>query len=335
MKVVFGHLVPFSLAHGGLQIQISQTKEALEKLGVTVEFLRWWDEAQSGDLFHFFGRPNVGLVEMAHQKGIPFVFTDLLTAQGSRPTWARAAHRLALRCAESILPKPFAASLPSHSFSQADAVVALTSWEGRMMTNIYGAPPNRVHVIPNGVEEVFFNELVCPRGEWLVCTATITPRKRVLELAKAAVLAESPLWVIGKPYSERDPYVDAFRGFAKDHPSLIRYEGPISDRAKLARIYREARGFVLLSQMESLSLSALEATACECPLLLSDLPWARETFGRSARYCPITSVPITGRCLRSFYEESPSVPATSKPATWQQVAQQLSELYRTVLSTSL
>ena len=41
--------------------------------------------------------------------------------------------------------------------------------------------------------------------------------------------------------------------------------------------YREARGFVLLSAMESLSLSALEAAACECPLFLSDLPWARSS----------------------------------------------------------
>ena len=38
--------------------------------------------------------------------------------------------------------------------------------------------------------------------------------------------------------------------------------------------------------MESLSLSALEAAACGCPVLLSDLPWARTVFGQSALVLP-------------------------------------------------
>ena len=42
MKVLFDHHCPFMLAHGGTQIQIEQTKAALEKLGVTVEPLLAW-----------------------------------------------------------------------------------------------------------------------------------------------------------------------------------------------------------------------------------------------------------------------------------------------------
>src|SRR6185503_2412225 len=105
------------------------------------------------------------------------------------------------------------------------------------------------------------------RGRWLVCTAIITERKRVLELAQAALHAQTPIWIIGKPYSETDPYFQEFLALAKTHPEVIRYEGAISDRQRLAQIYREARGFVLLSKWESLSLSALEAAACGCPVL--------------------------------------------------------------------
>ena len=56
MKVLLYHLTPFALAHGGLQIQILQSRSALEKLGVEVEFLRWMDPGQTGDILHFFGR---------------------------------------------------------------------------------------------------------------------------------------------------------------------------------------------------------------------------------------------------------------------------------------
>src|SRR6185369_10461274 len=114
--------------------------------------------------------------------------------------------------------------------------------------------------------------------------------------------ARIPVWIIGRAYSESDPYARRFFDLAKQNPEIIRYEGAIADRQRLAGIYREARGFVLLSAMESLSLSALEAAACGCPLLLSDLPWARSTFGKDASYCPIASTETTAEALEGFYE---------------------------------
>src|SRR5207253_1243209 len=83
-------------------------------------------------------------------------------------------------------------------------------------------------------------------------------------------------------YSKADEYAQRFLQLAQRQPKLIRYEGAIQNRAKLAQAYREARGFVLLSTMESLSLSAGEAAACQTPLLLSDLPWARTAYAGNA-----------------------------------------------------
>ena len=334
MKILFGHAVPFSLAHGGLQVQILQTKTALEQIGMEVEFLRWWDETQTADLIHFFGRPAPGVIELAHQKGIRFVMSDVLTAQGSRSGTRRCLHRVALRLLERFLPAAFAANLPSHPYSQADASLALTPWEARLMKDVYGAPSEKVYVVPNGVEEVFLNEPERTRGKWLVCTATITPRKRVLELAEAATLAQTPLFLIGKPYSQQDPYFLALQKLAAKHPEWIRYEGSIADRNALSSIYRQARGFVLLSTMESLSLAALEAAACECPLLLSDLPWARISFAEKASYCRMASPRATAHVLRRFYDEAPALPLPPKPLTWKQVGEQIKGIYQDLLSTS-
>jgi hypothetical protein len=113
----------------------------------------------------------------------------------------------------------------------------------------------------------------------------------------------------------------------------LRYEGPIQDREKLARVYREARGFVLLSAMESLSLSALEAAACECPLLLSRLPWATTFFHESACYCSINSPATrTAPFLRQFYDAAPGLKPPPRPPTWLEVGQQLKRLYEMLLS---
>ena len=335
MKVLFYHQCPFALAHGGLQTQILRSRDALRQLGVEVEFLRWYDGSQKGDLLHFFGRMPIPLLDLARQKGMKIVVADLLTAQGSRSNGQLRLQKFAMRTMEKILPGLSNEIFNWKSYRLADACVALTAWEAQLMTELFGAPPEKMHVVPNGVEEPFLRSRPIARDKWLVCTATITERKRVLQLAEAAVLAQTPLWIVGKAYADSDPYAIRFTQLAKRHPKTIKFEGPIQDREKMAEVYRAARGFVLLSAMESLSLSALEAAACECPLLLSDLPWARTVFKESVQYCPVTpDSKRTAQVLRSFYGAAPNLKPPAKPLAWLDVAHQLKTIYEGLLRTS-
>jgi glycosyltransferase involved in cell wall biosynthesis len=334
MKVLFDHQLPFALAHGGFQQQLVQTKSALEQAGVETDYVRWWDDAQRGDLIHFAGRPGADYIAFAHGRGCKVIVAELLTATGSRSRSELALQKMATMVFRKVLPGAFTARMAWDAYRHADACIALTPWEAHLMHYLFGAPKNRVHVVPNGVEEIFLNAPKAARDRWLVCTATITGRKRVLELAEAAVVARTPLWIIGKPYSDSDPYAQKFCALTKQQPQILRYEGAVSDRARLAQIYREARGFVLLSSMESLSLSALEAAACECPLLLSDLPWAHSTFGGHAVYCPVAGPERTAGFLRKFYDDAPSLPPAPKPAAWSEVARQLKAIYEGVLNAA-
>ena len=354
MKVLFDHPSPFLLAHGGFQTQIEQTKAALEEIGIEVEWLRWWDDAQTGDVIHYFGRPLAGYIRFAHQKGMSVVMSELLTGPGSRPQHVRRAQKLLMLASKNLLPRDFTSKMAWDAYKLADSAIALTSWEKQLMVEMFDADPQKVHVVPNGVEEIFFADpqsalpvpqselrnpqsppppqipqsaIRNPQSNWLVCTATITERKRVLELAEAAVVAQTPTWIIGKPYAESDPYYLRFLECVRRSNGIIRYEGGISDRVQMADIYKNARGFVLLSTMESLSLSALEAAAAGCPLLLSDLPWARCTFGDQASYCRIASATKEGPILKSFYDVAPNLPPPPRPATWKEVALQLKGIY--------
>lgn len=330
MKILIDHQLPFLLAHGGLQTQIERTKEALEVAGLEVEYLRWWEGGQSADIIHFFGRPHPLHIALAKQKGMKYVMSDLLSGQGSRPRSGLMLQGFLHRILRHTVPKVFLANLRWDSYALADAVIVLTEWERDVVRMLFGAPEARLHVVPNGVETDFFHQAgeSVDRGDNLICTATITERKRVLELAEAAVLARTPLHVLGAPYGKDDSYHLRFLQLVDKHPDLLRYNGPIKDRAQLAGIYRSARGFVLLSTMESLSLSALEAAAAGCPLLLSDLPWARCTFGDRATYCPITTPTQTARVLREFHAQAPGLPVPPPPLTWDSVAEKLAAIYR-------
>jgi glycosyltransferase involved in cell wall biosynthesis len=335
MRVIIDCHLPFSLAHGGMQTQIEQTKIYLEKIGVKADYLRWWDDKQTGDILHFFGRMPVNLVPLVKEKGMKVVMSDLLTAQGSRSGWRVSTQQIGQRIVQNLFPNIIRHHFNWDAYQLADACVVLTPWEAELLVRLYGAPRHRIHVVPNGVETAFLESRPSKRGPWLVCTATITERKRVLELAQAAVAAHTPLWVLGKAYSAGEPYARRFAELARIRADILRFEGPIGDRARLAGVYREARGFVLLSAMESLSLSALEAAACECPLLLSDLPWARTVFGEDCRYCPVTSsINRTAASLRKFYEDAPTVKPPRKPLPWTDVVPLLKDIYERVLSTS-
>lgn len=335
MKVLLNCHVPFQLAHGGAQIQIEQTKAGLEKIGVEVEYLRWWDGDQKADVLHHFGRLPAPLIHLARDKGMKYVMSDLLTAQGSRSRSRLWAQRWASLTLEHTLPFLSARVFDWEPYRLADISVALTTYEAGLMTYMFGAPPEKVRVVPNGVEDVFFQSRPVARGQWLLCTTTITERKRVMELAEAAVQARTPLWLIGRAYSDSDSYAARFLEFAGRHREYIRFEGPIPDRARLAEAYRQARGFVLLSAMESLSLSALEAAACECPMLLSDLPWAKTVFRDTVSYCPVTrDCSRTASALRRFYDDAPKLTPPGKPPSWIEVAQQLKAIYDSLAKTS-
>ncbi len=312
-----------------------ETKKALEASGVEVEWLRWWDNEQRGDLIHYFGRAHPGYIRQAQGKGIKVVMSELLTGLGSRKAGTRMAQKIIMNLARGFLPKEFTARLSWDAYQLADASIALTSWEKKLMIDMFSAKLDRVHVVPNGVEDIFFQDsnlkIQNPKSKYLVCTATITERKRVVELAEAAVMAQVPAWVVGEPYSKGDPYYKKFVSVVESSKGLVKYEGGISDRAKMATIYKSASGFVLFSSMESLSLSALEAAAGNCPLLLADLPWARSTFGDGATYCRLGSGEQESRALKDFYKSIDKAPRAPLPCRWSEVGAQLKKIYESLL----
>ena len=327
MKVALDCHVPFFLAHGGMQIQIEQTLQALQGIGIEATPLRWWEESFSPQVVHFFGKPSLSYAGWVRQKKIRLVVADLLTAQGSRNFLQRFPFQV-LCFLDRFCGGKIRQRLGWAVYDAADCCVCLTPWEASLVRSMYGAQRARVEVVPNGVEEVFLRRREgSGRANHLVTTVTITPRKRVRELVEAAALAQVKVRIIGKPYQHDDPYHLQFLESVKKAQPWVEYRGPITDRSQLAEEYRQAKGFVLLSAMESQSLSALEAAACGCPLLLSDLPWARVSFGNQASYCPLAPARQTAPFLRQFLDHAASAPIPRDILSWRQVAQKLAALY--------
>jgi glycosyltransferase involved in cell wall biosynthesis len=334
MKILFDHPSPFALAHGGFQTQIEQSKAGLERLGVEVEYFRWWDDQQTGDLIHHFTAPTVSYLKMARAKGIPVVVTHLFTA-----TCNRTPLQLKIQAAitRTLLALPgwgmIRDQLNWRSFQMADHLVVSLNAERRILRSVFGLPDERISNVPYGLHRDFLEAGKPSRSEtYLITTGTITERKRSVELALMAREAQAPILFVGKPYNRESPYWKKFAELIDNR--FVLYRDHVSSQAEMISLLQSSRGFVIFSEIENWCLSAHEAAACGLPVLLPDLPWSRECFAAQANYLDAKNTPQNPAKLRSFYEKCPGLAAPAmKFYSWDDVANQLKACYQSLLKS--
>jgi len=333
MKVLFSNSLPFFLAHGGTQTLLESLMRELAILGVQVEPERWWDENQKGDILHYMNRPPLLNVRAAHVKGFRVVMTENLDQTASRTRSQLFGQRCLTRLARTLLPAGLTTRLGWDVYQELDAMVYVVKHEWEVARYLFGATPGRGHIIPHGLEEKALADLALPQKEedYLVSAATIHPRKNTVLLAQAALLAGAPVVFLGKPYSPDDAYFQEFQRLVDGH--IVRYEGFVSAEEK-HRYLRGARGFALLSQFESGSISVYEAAGAGLPLLLSDLPWANKVYdqARNTNFVPLVSAARIAPLLKAFYQNAHRLPGTTFPLlSWRQVAERYLEIYQQLL----
>jgi glycosyltransferase involved in cell wall biosynthesis len=336
MKILFDHHLPFSLAHGGVQIQIEQTRAALQKIGIEVEFLRWWDEAQRGDLIHFFSAPSNNYLTQARTKNLPVVVTELFTATCNRST-------LRLRCqgffVKSALALPFGNGVKQQlawtAYGNCDHNIVGLEAERNVLQTVYNVAPEKIAVVPLGLSDNYLRAGGGAREEsHLICTGTITERKNSIALAEMARAAQVPILFVGKPYSEKDDYWRRFQKLIDE--KFVKYHPFVAGESEMISLLQCSRGFVLMSWYENWCLSAHEAVACGLPLLLQNQNWSRERFGNQARYFEkIGFSEGNVKILRQFWEDAPKLAAPKiKLFSWMEAAEELRGIYERVSSAS-
>jgi glycosyltransferase involved in cell wall biosynthesis len=335
MKILFDHPNPFFLGHGGFQIQIEQTMVGLKAIGIEVEFVRWWDAKQSGDLIHFFSPASTSYLRQAHSMQIPVVMTTLFTETCNRSDFQLGLQAL---ITTGILALPFGRGVTDQlrwkSFRECKYNVVGLEAERKVLEKVYGVSSEAISIVPLGLSETYLRAGQGNRAEnHLICTGTITQRKNSLILAEMARTAEVPILFVGKPYHPRDPY---WREFEKCiDQKWVKYHSHVDSEEEMVDLLKASRGYVLLSEFENWCLSAHEAAACGLPLLVPDQKWSRERFGAAAQYFSHSNHGNNIALLRSFYKSCPSLPPPKVQLfSWTEVARQLKTLYEAVLRTS-
>jgi glycosyltransferase involved in cell wall biosynthesis len=332
MKAIFYCSNPFFLMHGGTQTLLEALMREIRACGVEVEPARWWDDTQKGDIIHFMNRPTRTLVLAAKQKNFATVMTETMDQTGSRNRLELWLRKFAFQC-DRALGSPVTRRLNVEVYRLLDAMVYIVGLERQVANYLYHAPLELTHVIPHGLEASAIAELAQPEpeGDYLLCAATITPRKNTLLLAEAARQANVPVVFLGKPFNDGDPYYLRFKTLVDGR--TIQYPGFVSPEEK-HRLFRRARGFALLSQFESGSIALYEAAAAGLPLLLPVLPWATRVYqhARDKQFVRLRTPERLAADLRRFYDHAHRQPGHTFPVmTWRQVARQYVDIYENVL----
>jgi glycosyltransferase involved in cell wall biosynthesis len=237
------------------------------------------------------------------------------------------------------------------SVAAADLVVAISEQTKRDLVALLDVPPERVAVVPLGVEPHFRPmtdeaALAAVRARlgiaepFILSVGTLEPRKNLTLLIAAfarlkrgrrwphrLVLAGQPGWL----------YEDVFRaverfGLADD----VIFPGYVAE-ADLPALYSAADVFAYPSRYEGFGLPPLEALACGTPVVCADASSLPEVVGDAALLVPPTDEAALATALERLLEDT-TLRATLRQRglaraarfTWAACAAQMRELYRRV-----
>lgn len=158
-----------------------------------------------------------------------------------------------------------------------DYALALHDAQAAEIVDVYGIDPARVRVVGTGYNANVFNRklgLRKPGTAKVVYVGKIYRKKGVESLLHAlgSVVANVPnmeLTLVGG-YNDEQEYNEIVV-LAQDHNLPARFAGCLT-QDELVSVYNEADVFVLPSFFEGLPLVAVEALACGCKVVITDLP---------------------------------------------------------------
>ena len=222
---------------------------------------------------------------------------------------------------------------------RARRVICPSRFAATEVCELLGVAEENVSVIPNGVDEIFFDpDLAAPRvmpdGPFVVHAAGATERKNLAALA------------------------DAWRMLVPKHPGLsLVLAGPVDDRRTrlfsdlpgtrlvgrlpsrdIAGLMRRAAAVVVPSKYEGFGLPALEGMAAGCPVVVADAGALPEICGDAAIVVSTDAEAIAAGLERALTDDDERArlveagPRRARDFSWAESARQHLDVYRKVLS---
>ena len=337
MKVILYDATCAFFTPGGKTTQFVKLQQEISKLGVDIEFARFWDESQSdANIFHVFTLDAI-MAKRAKERGMKLFISLIFDSESNKTEFQKRKSILRYRLADLFSFLPFRRSW--HALSYMDTIQFMHVYDKENALRYFSKyiDPNKVIIIPeaydpsdmNISDDLDIQEMHFPE-KYLVSVANISSRKQSVLLAKYAKKAKVPVVFMGKN-TDTEEYFQSFLNEVDNE--YVYYPGYVSLEWKDC-IISHASGFALLSLGESGCCAVYEAAAYKIPLLLSNLPWA---WGYDSptdiHFCDQKNEEKAIKQLTDFYSTAGKLDHTPfKIYTWAEVAKKYVEQYEKMLS---
>lgn len=178
-------------------------------------------------------------------------------------------------------------------------------------------PDEKIHIVPNGIDEFWFKKPRIKQNEQFVLTvARLEPFKGQLAVAKACKKLGIRYVCAGESVDEE--YAALLK---KEGAELIGKQGP----EELRKLYATCSVMCLASRAEIMSLSVMEALAQDCKVILTDhSEWKPELVS----YCEWNNEESIEQALtKELNAKKEKKSHIVREMTWENVAKQISAIY--------
>jgi glycosyltransferase involved in cell wall biosynthesis len=341
MKVVFFTPRPLSLAFGGQEVQLTRTRDALQRRGVDVRLGDPFDPELMNDvdLVHLFGSDYTyaQLVKLLGARGIPYVVSSVFYPVGRTRTVHTALARV-----------PYSQSwLQRRVLSSARAVLPNSKAEAALLKRMFALPDSLLKPVPNGVDIDFvgkdpsmFVRTHLPGGwpqeeAFVLSVGRIEQRKNSLALLRAAKREGLRVVFVGQTVPAERAYATTFAHELNGYSGAHHVPFLPSGSADLANAYAAAHVHALVSDLETPGLASLEAALNGANIVYGDCPPVHEYLGSFGIPVAPRSVDDIALGLRVAVTRprnaSQQDALIRRRYTWDVVAERTLDVYREVL----
>jgi len=165
-------------------------------------------------------------------------------------------------------------------------IITGSEFSKKEISTYFSINEDKISIVYDGVDERFKPKKLEKQERYILCVSSVAYHKNFISLIKAFLNLKTKsikLYIVGglneKIFGENSSKV---LDYIKNNDN-IRFLGRVDDN-KLIELYSNAVCFVYPSLYEGFGIPPLEAQACGCPVILSNIQVFREIYRNSAVY---------------------------------------------------
>ena len=274
MTVKFVQNQPHCFAFGGFEIQMISTLEAVQAAGVHADKLDPWSRDDDFDIVHLWGLElnHSKILDFATKAGKKIVMTALFDSYST--PYKKLRHLVSSMVYKARILKEMAGRI--------DKVVVINDLEVAIAHKYFDIPYKKISVIPVIINEAFFGSAQNKMPfhgltDYVLCTGNICHRKNQLTLVKACKKAGLNLVLMGNVLPGEESYAELVAAEIESK-SMVWLKGIKENSSELIAAYKNCTVFALISFMENSPISAFEALAGGCKVVLANRNYSYQAF---------------------------------------------------------